>query len=201
MTDSSSIAFLEALLFLVGEPMALSDLASSAGMTKEELTRGLDTLEKTLQERRSGLRLLRAPEGVQLITAPEHAERIEAFLKSGMREQLTPAAAETLAIVAYRGPISRAGVEAIRGVNSSFTLRLLAIRGLVDRTPHPTDSRIHLYRVSADFLRHLGTTRIEDLPSYAQLHEHEGMTALEATAAIPEETSTDETPSSSPPSP
>jgi len=173
---------LEALLFLRGEPMKQEDLARAMDVAVDAVSQGLQTLEERLQSSGSGLRLLRAPDGVQLVTASDHAEIVERFLKAGMREQLTPAAAETLAIVAYRGPIHRAGIEAIRGVNSSFTLRLLAIRGLVERSPSPKDRRVFLYQISADALRHLGLTTVQDLPDYASLHNHEGMTALEAAA-------------------
>ena len=175
---------LEALLFLVGEPVPLDALMRATGASADDIAEGLRVLEEQLKSHGSGVRLLRTPHGgVQLVTAPAQGEIVERFLKAGMREELTPAAAETLAIIAYRGPIARAGVEAIRGVNSSFTLRLLAIRGLAERSPSPKDSRILLYEVSAEFLRHLGFTDVRGLPEYEALHAHEGMTALEATTS------------------
>lgn len=176
-------AAIEALLFVAGEPLDLKTICTQLDCSEECVNKGLVALEERLVVN-SGLKLLRAPEGVQLVTHEKQSALIDRFLKSGMREQLSPAAAETLAIVAYRGPIHRAGVEAIRGVNCSFTLRLLTLRGLVDRFTSEKDSRIFLYRINAEFLRHLGLTKIEDLPDYQNFRQHEGMTNLEKMAEI-----------------
>ncbi len=173
---------LEALLFVVGEPVPVETLARACRASVDDVRNALRGLEEILQSSRRGLRVLSAPEGVQLVTAPECAAAVEDFLKAGMRSPLTPAAAETLAIVAYRGPIHRAAVEAIRGVHSSFTLRQLALRGLVERTVRATDSRVYLYQIRAAFLRHLGIASVEELPDYALMHGHEGLVALEKTA-------------------
>lgn len=173
----------EAVLFLAGEPLAAADLAGRTGAPPAQVDTALAALEDMLESEKRGIRLLRSLEGVQLTTAPEHGPLLEVFLQAGMRAELTPAAAETLAIIAYRGPIHRAGVEEIRGVNSSFILRHLALRGLVTRRPSPTDQRIFLYEVSAEFLRQLGVSSVEELPEYAAFHTHAGMTALEHAAA------------------
>jgi segregation and condensation protein B len=182
---------LEAVLFVAGDPVQVPELASILTERPETVAEALEQLRLRYVDTNAGLRLLQSPEGIQLVTAPEAQPAIESFLTASMRERLTAAAAETLALVAYRGPISRAGVEAIRGVNSSFTLRVLALRGLVTRELHPTDRRSYLYRLSADFLRHLGVTRMEDLPDYQALKAHAGMTKLvteaEAAPAAPGE--------------
>lgn len=169
---------LEALLFVAGEPVPIAALARASGATSDAVENSLTKLASQSEERGAGIRVLRSPEGVQLVTAPSAASAVDAFIMTGMRERLTPAAAETLAIVAYRGPISRAAIEAIRGVNSSFTVRLLALRGLVTRSQHPSDARRFVYSVSAEFLRHLGVTAPELLPQYAELRQHGGMTKL-----------------------
>lgn len=174
---------IEALLFISGEPLDLKTVASVLECDEERVGKGLEVLETRISNA-SGLKLLRAPEGVQLVTSDKHASLVDRFLKRGMREQLSPATAETLAIVAYRGPIHRAGIEAIRGVNCSFTLRLLTLRGLIDRLVSEKDSRIFLYRINADFLRHLGLSKIEDLPDYQNFRQHEGMTNLEKMANV-----------------
>jgi segregation and condensation protein B len=179
----SAVSALEALLFVSGEPLLPEELSGISGRSIEDVQAGLAALEKALAERGSGLRLLRGQRGeVQLTTTPEQGATVEAFLKAGMREQLTSAAAETLAIIAYRGPLHRAGIEAIRGVNSSFTLRLLTMRGLLERSPSRKDSRVFLYRLTTEFLRQLGMRSVEELPEYASLHAHEGMNRLERTA-------------------
>lgn len=177
---------LEAILFVAGEPVAEAVLARAAGTSGAAVTAALSSLDGGYRQRAAGIRLLRSPEGVQLVTSPEAKSAVEAFVTAGMRERLTPAAAETLAIIAYRGPVSRAAVEAIRGVNSSFTLRLLALRGLVTRKLHPTDARRFVYEVSAEFLRHVGVVSHEDLPQYAELRKHEGITKLAADAETSE---------------
>jgi segregation and condensation protein B len=174
---------IEALLFISGEPLDIKTIAVLLECDEERINVGLDALTARISVA-SGLKLLRAPEGVQLVTNEKQSALVDRFLKRGMREQLSPAASETLAIVAYRGPIHRAGVEAIRGVNCSFTLRLLTMRGLVDRFTSEKDSRIFLYRINAEFLRHLGLVKIEDLPDYQNFRQHEGMTNLEKTAEI-----------------
>lgn len=171
-------AQLEAILFISGEPVQVSALSRALDVSSDNLERALAALEKRYENTGSGLCLLRSPEGVQLVTVPDAHEAVEAFVTHSIRERLTPAATETLAIIAYRGPISRAGIEAIRGVNSSFTLRLLALRGLIVREPHPRDRRSFVYQVSAEFLRHLGATSVEQFPDFAELHAHVGMAKL-----------------------
>lgn len=169
---------LEAVLFVAGDPVPIAELARTLGKSEEDVRNALDELSREYESRAAGLRVAESPEGVQLVTAPDASGVVEAFTKAGMRERLTSAAAEALAIIAYRGPISRAGIEAIRGVNSVFTLRLLTLRGLVTRKPHPSDPRRFVYELSAEFLRRLGVTRVEELPDYADLHQHAGMTRL-----------------------
>lgn len=176
------IGALEAVLFVSGEPIKKSALAAILKIDENLVDALAEKLDGLLKGRESGLRLITAPEGFQMVTSEKYCETIESFLKSGIREQLSSAAAETLAIVAYRGPISRAKIEAIRGVNCSFSLRLLSIRGLIDRKASENDSRVFLYNVNADFLRHLGVSKIEDLPEYEKFRQHEGMLQLEKTA-------------------
>lgn len=189
---------LEAALFVAGEPVPLLTLARAFNVSLEDLRGALTALEKRYEAAATGIRLLRSSEGVQLVTVPEAHEAVEAFVTHSIRERLTPAAAETLALIAYRGPISRAGIEAIRGVNSSFTLRLLALRGLVTREFHPKDRRSFVYQVSAEFLRHLGVTAVDELPDYAQLHAHVSMAKLAEEA---EAASASRAPTTPPPSP
>lgn len=184
ITSDEIIASIEALLFISGEPLDIKTIAALVESDEDAVNKGLNLLEERMTNNGGGLKLLRAPEGVQLVTSDKQAGLIDRFLKRGTREQLSGAAAETLAIVAYRGPIHRAGVEAIRGVNCSFTLRLLTLRGLVDRFTSEKDSRVFLYRINAEFLRHLGITKAEDLPDYQNFRQHEGMTNLEKMAEI-----------------
>mgnify|MGYP001615917633 CR=1 FL=1 len=109
----------------------------------------------------------------QLGTNPENREWVEKFVKSEFSEELTKAALEALAIIAYKGPLTRAEVEYIRGVSSSFMLRSLLMLGLLTRKENPKDARSYLYEISFDFLKHFGLTRPEDLPQFAELRQKE----------------------------
>lgn len=177
------LATLEAILFVSGEPCESKEIAVALEIPVEEVESGIKKLGEELKASRAGISVLKSEDRYQLITVPEVKDAVEKFVKHGMREQLSPAAAETLAIVAYRGPINKAGVEAIRGVNSAFTLRLLAIRGLIEKYPSSTDSRIYLYRVTPDFLSYLGVTKIEELPEYEKISKNESMTKLQSEAS------------------
>jgi segregation and condensation protein B len=91
------------------------------------------------------------------------------FMNKEIGEALSPAVSEVLAVVAYRGPLTRAQIEYIRGVNCCFTLRNLAMRGLVERKENPDDSRSYLYEISFDFLNSLGIKKVQELPEYEEL--------------------------------
>jgi segregation and condensation protein B len=101
-----------------------------------------------------------------MVTAPEAHEIIEAMRKDELSGDIGKAGAETLAIVLYRGPISRAEIDRIRGVNSTFILRNLLIRGLVERRQHPTDSRSWVYATTPELMNHLGIQSREMLPDF-----------------------------------
>lgn len=164
---------LESLLFVAGEPMSLSKLAKITDRKEAEVKQALSGLKAEYEDRGGGLRLLLENNKAQIVTASECAPAVEKLLKMDIEGDLSRSALETISIVAYRGPIGRAGIEEIRGVNTSFTLRQLAIRGLVERIDNPNDARAYLYRISFDFLRHLGLEKLEDLPHYGELRERE----------------------------
>ena len=103
---------------------------------------------------------------VQLVASPYSVEAVKKLVKSDFEEDLSQAALETLAIISYRGPISRAEIENLRGVNCSFILQSLAIRGLIEKKNNPENGRSYIYNVTFDFLKHLGLSRIEDLPNF-----------------------------------
>jgi len=91
---------------------------------------------------------------------------MEEFIKDEFREDLTPASLETLSLISYLGPVSRAQIDYYRGVNSSFILRSLLMRGLVERYNDPQRANVYLYQASFDLLKYLGISRVEDLPEY-----------------------------------
>mgnify|MGYP001614841354 CR=1 FL=1 len=158
---------IESILFIHGEPMAEQVLLGVLGITKKETVAGLAELGKRLEGR--GLMLVEKEGEWQLVTHPDHAPFVSALLKDQHTEELSRAALETMAVVAYKGPMTRAEIEYIRGVNSSFSLRTLLLRGLVERVENEEDSRSCLYRASFDFLRYLGLARLQDLPKYEEL--------------------------------
>lgn len=157
-----SAAQLEALLFVAERPLARREIASLAGVAVEEVNALLGDLEVTLRER--GLRLLSAGEHVQLVTAPLAGRLIARYIGAD-GGRLSPAALETLAIVAYRQPVTRAVIERIRGVDSDYVLRSLMHRRLVvEQGRADAVGRPFLYGTGFDFLERFGLTSLDELP-------------------------------------
>lgn len=162
-------SMLESLLFVSGEPMSFKKLAKIIPQKEEDLKLSAESLAKKYSEKNGGLRILIKDDKIQMTTAGENSEFVETFLKADIEGELSKAALEVLSIVAYRGPIARSEIENIRGVNCSFTLRHLLIRGLIEKINNPKDARAYLYRISFDFLKNLGVEKVEDLPKYEEL--------------------------------
>ena len=162
---------LESLLFVSGHPLSYKKLAEISGFSGEEITNSLKELACEYEQNNRGLRLIFLDDKIQLVAAPESKEAVEKLIKSDLNEELTPAALETLAIIAYNGPASRAVIENLRGVNCGFILQNLAIRGLIEKKNNPSDGRSFVYSVSFDFLKQLGLSRLEDLPNYNELRK------------------------------
>ncbi|MBI2633860.1 MAG: SMC-Scp complex subunit ScpB, partial [Parcubacteria group bacterium] len=123
-------------------------------------------LGQELEGANRGIRLLRSGNEFILGSTPEAGPFVEKLFREEFGEELTSASLETLAIIAYRGPISRAEIDYIRGVNSSYILRSLLIRGLISRSQDASRPQIFLYRPSFDLLKLLGATSQKDLPDY-----------------------------------
>ncbi len=163
-------ARVEALLFVAEEPPSVVQLARALEATPEAVEEALQGLAERLKDR--GLRLQRKGDRVQLVTAPEAAEDVRRFLGLTAGPRLSPAALETLAIIAYRQPITRAEIEAIRGVNCDGVLRTLLARGLIEeigRSEGP--GRPILYGTTFLFLQHFGLRSLEDLPPLDGMEE------------------------------
>jgi segregation and condensation protein B len=160
-------AALESLLFIYGEPIILEKAAKFLEVKPADLEESVNNLENKLKTDNSrGLMLGRTADQIQLITKPDFHKLGEKIVKEEIKENLTPAALETLAIVAYNGPLSRPKIDYFRGVNSSYILRNLLVRGLVERQPDPQRSYVFLYNASFDFLKHLGLANQKELPEY-----------------------------------
>jgi segregation and condensation protein B len=170
--DPVSVASqIEAILFVHGEAMEIKKLASLLTCDIETILRGIRSLQQNAERPEQGITVLEHEGTVQLVTKQEHANVLETLTKQEVKESLTPAALETLSIIAYAGPLTRMEIEYIRGVHSSFTIRNLLIRGLVERKGDPKRPHTYLYFPSADFLKHIGLTRIDELPEYTRYHE------------------------------
>lgn len=160
-------SIIESILFVSGEPVKISKIAKITGAAKPEVENAIMLLQADCQNR--GLAILKKEDLVEMATNPENSGYISELIKSEVQENLSQAALEVLSIVAYRGPITRSGIESIRGVNSSFTLRSLLMRGLVERIENPSDSRGYLYKISFDFMKTLGIDSVEKLPDWETL--------------------------------
>jgi segregation and condensation protein B len=183
-----TVAQLEALLFVAERPLARKEIASLAGIEREAVESLLGDLEVVLRER--GLRLLSAGDNVQLVTAPE-AGRLIARYVGADGGKLSPAALETLAIVAYRQPVTRAVIERIRGVDSDYVLRSLLHRRLVvEQGRADSIGRPFLYGTGFDFLERFGLTSLDELPPL----DVEAALRLEEAPASDEAATPDEVP-------
>ncbi len=166
-------ASLEALLFVAASPVAVAQLAEALEQKPQEVEAGLRALEETYRQGR-GLSLQWHGGKVQLTTAPLMAGLVEKFLGLEATARLSRAALETLAIIAYRQPITRPGVDSVRGVNSDGVMKSLLSKGLVQevgRTEGP--GRPILYGTTAEFLQHFGLSALADLPPYDVVEDAE----------------------------
>ena len=174
MEETKLISAIESLLFISGEPLSFARLGKTLGASKDEITAGVKKLkEKYASDALSGLMVTESNGEVVLATAGRNASFVEDLTKSTLQEHLSKAALEVLSIVAYRAPITRAEIDAVRGVNCSFTLRNLLLRDLIERNGNPADARGYVYRPSLRFLQTLGVSAVEELPDYQTLSEDE----------------------------
>lgn len=164
-------ASLEALLFIHGEPLSYKKIGTVLGIPPDELAAFVENYKKELEGSGRGLQLVSDKEKVQLATKPEFNKILEDFVKEEITEDLTLASLEALSIIAYLGPISRAKLEYLRGVNSIVILRSLMIRGLVERFPDPEHPAGFLYQTTFDLMKHLGIPDAKDLPEYEKFQE------------------------------
>ncbi|WP_448545143.1 SMC-Scp complex subunit ScpB [Roseiflexus sp.] len=159
----TTVQLIEAILFVAGEPVTITELARTLDLPPDAVEQALDGLAAACIER--GVRLQRDADRVQLVSAPEAAAVIERFLGAPPATRLSNAALEVLTIIAYRQPITRAQIEAIRGVDSSGVLRALLARDLIAEGGRlETAGRPILYVTTAGFLRQFGLSSLADLP-------------------------------------
>jgi segregation and condensation protein B len=159
-------AIVEALVFAAEEPLTLGDLTDLfPGAPAEALQETLDAVARSWEEPDRGLQIIKVAGGCRMTTRPELGEWVRALFRARNRRRLSPAALETLAIVAYRQPVTKAAVERIRGVDSDYTIRSLLHRRLVvelGRSDAP--GRPFLYGTGFEFLERFGLTTLDELP-------------------------------------
>ncbi|HEY4473835.1 MAG TPA: SMC-Scp complex subunit ScpB [Candidatus Paceibacterota bacterium] len=160
---------IEAALFFKGGACSIAEIASATGLSKEEAAASAASLARSLEGR--GIRLVRERDMLALATSADTNEMIETMRREELEGPLGKAGLETLAIIVFRGPLSRANIEYVRGVNCSSILRSLLIRGLIERVEHPSDKRSFLYRATAELPAHLGVGQLADIPEYAEMRQ------------------------------
>jgi segregation and condensation protein B len=163
----SHAAALEAILFASGEPVERRRLATLIGVALEDFPLAIEELRDSLAGR--GISLIESGNELELRTAAEAGVLIKKMREAELTRDLGKAGLEALAIILYREGATRSEVDWIRGVNSAQTVRSLMLRGLVNRTEDPADKRKYRYTATTDALAHLGISRKEDLPRYAEL--------------------------------
>jgi segregation and condensation protein B len=158
---------LEALLMVADQPLDVATMATAVGHPADDVVVALEDLAAEYAEQGRGFELRNVAGGWRYYTREEYAAVVEAFVLDGQQARLTQAALETLAVVAYQQPVSRARVSAIRGVNVDGVMRTLLARGLVEEAGHDHTSGANLYRTTAYFLERIGVTSLDELPELA----------------------------------
>lgn len=169
MNNLSLDAKIESILFFKGEPVKISKLAEILAKNNSEILSALEILKEKLENR--GLSLIFKEDQVVLVTNPTMSEIIQSLQKEELSKELSKAALETLSIIIYRGPIKRSEIDYIRGVNSQFSIRVLMIRGLIEKKVNPKDERSYFYSPSIELLSYLGLSNINEIPEYKKVNE------------------------------
>ena len=158
---------LEAVLMVADQPLDHLTLASAVGYPPQEVHDALRALADEYTEQGRGFDLRNVAGGWRFYTRDDFAPVVEKFVLDGQQARLTQAALETLAVVAYKQPVSRARVSAIRGVNVDGVMRTLISRGLVEEAGHDIETTATLYRTTGYFLERIGVSALDDLPELA----------------------------------
>ncbi|MDO8669122.1 MAG: SMC-Scp complex subunit ScpB [Candidatus Buchananbacteria bacterium] len=168
---------IESLLFISHKPLSIKELSKSISANLKEVTDVLADLEKEYQAKDGGIVIIKIDDKYQLATSNDSSEAVKKFIKSEVTGELTKPSLETLTIIAYRAPISKAELELIRGVNCSVILRNLLIRGLIEAKEDAKKMTV-FYSITFDFLKYLGLKKIEDLPDFEKLNRNNNLDKL-----------------------
>jgi segregation and condensation protein B len=166
MSDTTEIAHqIEALLFALGRPVGRQELAKKLGVPAPDIEAAITHITAKLA---GGITLVDDGRELELRTAPQVSALIEQIQKEEYSRDIGRAGLEALAAILYRGPLTRAEIDFIRGVNSAQTLRTLTMRGLVRKVPNPKDERSFLYEPTTELYAELGIRSKSELPNYAE---------------------------------
>lgn len=166
---------IESLLFISNYPLSIKRLSDLTGEKSEMVEKAIHELCLYYSSKEhSGIIITRIGDKVQMATTPSNAKVVQKFIKEETEGELTKASLETLTIIAYRGPVYRAEIEQIRGVNCSIILRNLLIRGLIE-SREDTKKMQTMYNISFDFLRFLGISNSKELPNFETLNSAENL--------------------------
>ncbi|AEF39985.1 SMC-Scp complex subunit ScpB [Hoyosella subflava] len=168
-TEQRLEAALEALLLVVDTPASAESLADALDVPEDRIRRALVRMGASYESRRSGIDLRFAGDGWRMYTRSEYSVYVERLIRDGARSKLTRAALETLAVIAYRQPVTRARVSAVRGVNVDGVVRTLLARGLIAETEPDPESAATRYVTTELFLERLGIASVAELPPLAPL--------------------------------
>lgn len=162
-------SLVESILLVIDTPALAADIAGALGAAESDVTACLTQWADELEQRGSGMDVRETSEGWRLYTRTENADAVEAFLVDGAHTKLSRAAMETLAVVAYRQPVTRAQVAAVRGVNVDGVIRTLTLRGLIAEVDPDEATGAHRYVTTELFLEQLGIDSLDRLPDLAPL--------------------------------
>ena len=164
-------SLLEAALYAAGQSVSIRKLAQVLELDEDAVVNGLTGLKSELEAQERGLSLMMDGKNAELVTHPEAADAVRALLDIETQGELSKASMEALAILAYRGPMTRPELEQIRGIQSSTILRILSMRGLIEAKEEMRLGQ-PIYAVTSEFFKHIGFTGAEQLPDYEQLRNH-----------------------------
>ncbi|MFA6227858.1 MAG: SMC-Scp complex subunit ScpB [Patescibacteria group bacterium] len=168
---------IESLLFISHKPLSVAELARLAESDKTAVEEALKLLQGEYGEKNGGIEIINIEDKYQMAATGESSTTVAKFLKTEVTGELTRPSLETLTIIAYRGPVSKAELELIRGVNCSLILRNLLMRGLIE-SREDKDKAANVYQITFDFLKHLGLSSVSELPDYERLNRNNNLEKL-----------------------
>lgn len=161
---------IEAILFYLAEPVYYKYLSEMLEVSDEQIEESIDELEQNLNDR--GICLIKHNDTISLTTSSDMSQIIDKIIREEREKDLGKASMETLAIIVYKGPVSRKEIEYIRGVNCQFALRTLLLRGLIEKNNKEGNERSFLYSITVDAMMHLGIKDISELPEYNNMRKN-----------------------------